>query len=278
MLFQSQDISAPAAGFATVGDSTNACGMAGNNGVVSLGDGGSAILQFPFPVSNGQGYDFAVFENSFSDDYLELAFVEVSSDGINYYRFASITTTQDTMQVGTFGLLNASHINNLAGKYRINYGTPFDLQELSGINGLDINHITHIKIIDVVGSLVDSLASFDSQGRKINDPWPTPFTSSGFDLDAVGVFHQWDETGIEDGNFNSLFYVFPNQYGLELFFHSYISLPKSFTLFTLTGDCVFKYDFSHDEKIRQSIYLPVVGVPSGIYCVQIILEIGRAHV
>ena len=35
--------------------------------VVSLGDGGRITLTFDQPVENGQGWDFAVFENSFSE-------------------------------------------------------------------------------------------------------------------------------------------------------------------------------------------------------------------
>ena len=47
--------------------------------IVSLGRGGSITLLFDPPVRNGEGVDFAVFENSFSDNFLELAWVEVSS-------------------------------------------------------------------------------------------------------------------------------------------------------------------------------------------------------
>lgn len=269
-----QDISSPALGFATVGDSTSVCGMAGSNGVASLGDGGYAIVQFPNPILNGEGYDFAVFENSFSDDYLELAFVEVSSDGINYFRFPSVSNTQDSLQVGTFGLLDASRINNFAGKYRMNYGTPFDLQEVSGMNGLDVNHVTHIKIIDVVGSLSDSLASFDSQGKKINDPWPTPFASSGFDLDAVGVLHQQDETGIDLIKFHSLFSTFQTQSGFVVFFQSGNLLPSSISLLNLSGDNLISYKILTEEKLRQEINLPVTGLPNGIYLVQVVFENG----
>jgi hypothetical protein len=69
-------------------------------------------------------------------------------------------------------------------------GTPFDLDELSGVSALlNIDAVTHVRIIDVVGSLNDLYASRDSLGNKINDPWSTPFASSGFDLDAVGVIH-----------------------------------------------------------------------------------------
>ena len=79
-----QDISITSGGYATVGVDSNGTKKAGINPVVSLGDGGSAILTFTSPITNGAGFDFAVFENSFSDVFLELAFVEVSSDGINY--------------------------------------------------------------------------------------------------------------------------------------------------------------------------------------------------
>ena len=190
-------IAVPDSGFASVGDTSSACGGAGMNGVLSLGDGGIATLGFPYPITNGPGYDFAVFENSFSDDYLEMAFVEVSSDGLNFFRFPSVSNTQDSVQCGPFGLSDASKINNLAGKYRMNFGTPFDLQELQGTPGLDLNYVTHIRVIDVIGSVDSAYASFDIQGKKINDPWPTLFPSSGFDLDAVGVIHQLDEVGFD---------------------------------------------------------------------------------
>ncbi|HYG50922.1 MAG TPA: T9SS C-terminal target domain-containing protein, partial [Flavobacteriales bacterium] len=62
-----QDISNPGGGYASAGDSSQVFGMAGSNGVASLGDGGSAICNFSTQVSNGPGYDFAVFENGFDD-------------------------------------------------------------------------------------------------------------------------------------------------------------------------------------------------------------------
>ena len=45
---------------------------------VSLGDGGYAVVTFDKPITNGPGYDFAVFENGLNDSFLELAFVVVS--------------------------------------------------------------------------------------------------------------------------------------------------------------------------------------------------------
>lgn len=184
-----QNIADPALGDASYGEAMDAVGEPGA-GVVSLGDGGSAILTFATPITNGPGWDFAVFENSFSDTHLELAFVEVSSNGVDFVRFPSTSNTQVEEQVGGFGSLDATLINNLAGKYRAGFGTPFDLEELAAVPGLDVNAITHVKLIDVVGNIQDEYASFDSHGNKINDPWSTPFPSSGFDLEAVGVINQ----------------------------------------------------------------------------------------
>tara|TARA_B110000503_G_scaffold143198_1_gene243176 strand:+ start:803 stop:1756 length:954 start_codon:yes stop_codon:yes gene_type:complete len=157
--------------------------------VVSLGDGGTAVTTFTNLVLNGPGYDFAIFENGYTDDYLELAFVEVSSDGLNYFRFDAVSETSTDIQKGNADFIDCRFVNNLAGKYRVNYGTPFDLEELSGIPELDINAISHIKLIDVVGSINPLYASFDSEGTIVNDPYPTPFSSSGFDLDAIGIIH-----------------------------------------------------------------------------------------
>jgi len=184
------DIADTALGLASVGTEADAVDKAGVNGIVSLGDAGEAILTFDDPIFDGPGPDFAIFENSFSDTYLELAFVEVSSDGINYFRFDAVSLNQDTLQIDGFGSVEPTNLYNLAGKYRAQYGTPFDLAEMNGISGLDINNITHVKVIDVVGSINPQYARYDSQGNAINDPYETPFPSSGFDLDAVGVIHQ----------------------------------------------------------------------------------------
>lgn len=205
-----QDISNPSLGLTTVGDSSMAKDKAQANGVVSLGDGGSAICTFAYPIMDGPGNDFAVFENSIDDTFLELAFVEVSSDGVNYVRFPAHSLTDTINQTGSFGSTNATKINNLAGKYRAGYGTPFDLQELNGKAGLDITRVTHVKIVDVVGSLNDAYASRDFYKNKVNDPWPTPFPSSGFDLDAVGVIHENKITGIPENTRKGFLSLYPN--------------------------------------------------------------------
>jgi hypothetical protein len=205
-----QDISNVSSGYATVGDSSSALNISDGN-VISLGDGGYAICKFQNEIYNGSGFDFAVFENSFDGNYLEFAFVEVSSDGDNFFRFPATSNTQDTLQTGAFAYSDATKTSNLAGKYITQYGTPFDLNDLQGISGLDINHITHIKIIDVVGSITTPYATYDKNNNKVNDPWPTPYPSSGFDLDAVGVINQQLNNSVKDNNNNNQFVsVYPN--------------------------------------------------------------------
>ncbi|MEJ6775984.1 MAG: T9SS type A sorting domain-containing protein [Crocinitomicaceae bacterium] len=204
----SMNILNPSAGLASFGEDSDAIGIATGSQVVSLGDGGEAIVTFNEAIVNGIGPDFAVFENGFTDDYIELAFVEVSSDGSNFFRFDGISETPIDVQTTNFTFTDCRYIHNLAGKYRFGYGTPFDLDELAGIQGLDINHITHVKIIDVIGSIDSFTGTQDSQGNIINDPFPTEYETSGFDLDAVAVIHSETE-GINELNDVEV-NVFPN--------------------------------------------------------------------
>lgn len=203
------DISNPSAGYAGVGDSTMALGPAGSNGVVSLGDGGSATLQFAWPIRDGAGPDLAVFENGFDDTFLELAFVEASSDGIHFFRFPAVSNTDTTTQTAGFGATDATRIHNLAGKYRALYGTPFDLADIPDDPLLDKQSVTHIRVIDVIGSIEPAYGSRDKNHHLVNDPWPTAFASGGFDLDAVAVIHNASNTGISESA-NQSVRVFPN--------------------------------------------------------------------
>lgn len=156
--------------------------------VVVLGDGGSITLTFNGYITNGEGADFAVFENSFSDTFLELAFVEVSSNGVDFFRFPNYSFTANP--VAGFGSIDPTNIDGLAGKYRAGYGTPFDLDALAGTAGLDVNKVQYVRLIDVVGngSTFDSYPAEYGGPHPIYDPYPTT-GSSGFDLDAVGVIN-----------------------------------------------------------------------------------------
>lgn len=178
-----------AAGIGPAGTTTTAA--------VSLGDGGRATLTFDEPIRNVEGPDFAVFENSYNDSFLELAFVEVSSDGERFVRFPATSLTPTDVQVGTYGSVDPTMINNLAGKYRVGYGTPFDLDELCDSAGIDVNNITHVRLVDVVGTVDPVYASYDAYGNIVNDPYPTRDTvygSGGFDLTGVAVINQTAST------------------------------------------------------------------------------------
>lgn len=179
-------------------DTSQALGPADSSsgGIISLGRGGSITLGFSKPIRDGLGFDFAVFENGFLDTFLELGKVQVSSDGIHFFEFPSDSLTSEP--VGSFGSVDPTEIDGFAGKYRVGFGTPFDLASLRGLDPLlNVHRVTHIRVIDVVG---DGTA-LDSQGDPIYDPFPT-VNSAGFDLDGVAVLHALDTgedfVGFED--------------------------------------------------------------------------------
>lgn len=121
--------------------------------------------------------------------FLELGFVEVSSDGEHFFRFPAVTYVQTDTQLGGMGCIDPAQIHNFASKYGAEYGTPFELDEIPDDPLLDKENITHVRIIDVIGNIDPEYCTYDSQGHPVNDPWPTPFASCGMDLDAVGVIH-----------------------------------------------------------------------------------------
>jgi hypothetical protein len=193
---------------------TEALGQAEGNAydVVSLGDGGQITLTFSRPIIDGPDYDFAVFENSFSSSFLELAYVEVSSDGEHFVRFRSQSLTSQAD--GTGGKMDADEITGLASEHKQGRGTQFDLSHMSALYNyvsqgggpslsgtykthllenypyLETNKVQFVRLIDIVG---DGSAS-DSYGNIIYDPYPTT-GSAGFDLDAIAVINRQSDTG-----------------------------------------------------------------------------------
>ncbi len=252
------NISEPDSGLASVGEAIDAEGPS-DPAVVSLGDGGEAIITLSSPLANHGGFDFAIFENGFDANFLELAFVEVSSDGSNYFRFPSVSNTSTEVQIGPFNILDATYIHNLAGKYQSQYGTPFDLMDLDTIEGLDINQITHIKVIDVVGSIQEAFASYDSQGNIINDPWPTPFESSGFDLESVAILLE------NDLDLDELTNVLSYTYEDNVFALSDPSDRFEFKLFNFQGQLV-KFGQSKSNISLQDL-------TNGVYIVHVLNEV-----
>ncbi len=265
-----QDISVSSGPYATVGDSTSAYGKAGTTGVVSLGDGGIATLQFASPILNAPGPDFAVFENSFDDSFLELAFVEVSSDGGTYFRFPAVSNTDATTQTASFGLTDPTKLHNLAGKYRANYGTPFDLSDIPDNLLLNKQAVTHVRIIDVVGCIQDQYCTRDMNNHKINDPWPTAFGSGGFDLDAVGVIHQQGTAmSVEEEAHILALAVFPNPVSDQLHIRVHASGDYALTVINVLGEVVM--------QATNADHLSVEQLKEGVYTLEITTA-GKRHV
>ena len=261
-----QMISNPEGPLADFGTEADAIGPASTatTDAVSLGDGGSALLTFATPIRNGEGPDFAVFENSFDDHFLELAFVEVSSDGQRFVRFPATSLTQTETQTGSSGSTDPTRINNLAGKFRIGYGTPFDLDELSDSTGINLDSIVYVRIVDVVGSIDPQYATYDAFGHIVNDPWPTNFGSCGFDLTGVAVLNEYvapQPIGIEEAEF-AIESVWPNPTADRV--NVAISKSANAQLFDLTGRQLGTYSLQQGTNtIDLSIF------PEGVYMLRI---------
>jgi hypothetical protein len=241
-----QQINDTTIGIAEVGEPDDAIGPA-NNLVVSLGDGGEALLEFDPPIINNNGYDFAIFENGFQvglSFFLELAFVEVSADGINFIRFENESLTDTSVQIGNFDFIEPTKIKNLAGKHQAPYGTLFDLSEV----GLDT--VRFVKIIDVIGSIDPDWGTRDTKGRIINDPFPTPFPSSGFDLDAVAMVRQ-DFVGITSEEEKIKVYPTLARIGQKIIIDS--KQLTSWELYNLEGKLI-------DAGDKSSLYAPHTGI------------------
>ncbi|MBI4648027.1 MAG: T9SS type A sorting domain-containing protein [Bacteroidia bacterium] len=273
------DISHIENGYASYGQQENAIGKAGENGYVSFGDGGTAIVSFLAPVGNGPGPDFAIFENGFKaieypfDYFLELAFVEVSTDGQKYVRFPSASLTQTDSQLTTFGQLKPEQIHNLAGKYIINYGVPFDLEELKDSSGINPDSINYIRIKDVIGNISGDYTSYDSYGHKINDPWPTPFNTGGFDLEAVGVIYFNGNTGYNlSQNNKPEIYIYPNplpvDYPLNIAYKAQNFIySASYEIFDFAGQkIIFGKIDNHLTKLE------LTGFKKGLYVIRFLYE------
>lgn len=259
------------------GTPKNATGKADGK-VVSLGDSGVATIMLEKALMDGNGPDFAIFENGFQAQgpqqqyFLELAFVEVSSDGQRFVRFPAVSNTPVANQVGAFGQIDPTHIYNLAGKYENRYGTPFDLKELQDSSAIDILHITHIKIIDVIGTVDPLHASYDAQGNMINDPWPTPFPSGGFDLDAIGFIHSQQLQPTQTvPSVPAIYDVYPNpvpsghELTLTLEQPKILSANIEIVLRDVSGKTVFKKSLERQHKV----ILSIPGLKPGLYFIEL---------
>ncbi len=196
---------------------------------------GQITLLFSDPIRQGRGYDFVVFENGFVSSadwgggslagqmFAELAYVEVSSNGVDFVRFPAVSLTPEL--VGRYGTIEIGNVYNLAGKHPnangICTGTPFDLQEIADdpdvASGLvDVNNIKYVRIVDIPGSgdFHDEAAmhidpgtwpvwDFYADSHPIYDAWDAstaPDPSGGFDLEAIGVLREQEYSADIDLN------------------------------------------------------------------------------
>lgn len=167
---------------------------------VGSSGGGTITVGFDATITNGAGNDFAVWENGFWTSYgghegvyAELAFVDVSTDGVYWATLPSqyLETMQDYPNV------DPTYVNNLAGNYVAWYGdsttwegTPFDLNDILAspevLSGLvDPNAINYVRLRDIIGA-GEGGSEYDSLGNLIYDG--NGF-GGGADFNAVGVMN-----------------------------------------------------------------------------------------
>lgn len=177
-------------------------GTEGSLDVLSLGTNGSIILGFDVILTNRPGTDFIVFENPFykygtDKVFAELMYVEVSTDGLSFARFPSISATLNS------GIVDPDDVTNLAGVMPVYTnvekndidpfdslvagGDAFDLDSLINhplvLSGqVDLDDINFIRLIDIKG---DGSCK-DSENNPIYDPTDM---DNGADLDAIAIIN-----------------------------------------------------------------------------------------
>ena len=179
----------------------------GSLDVVTLGEGGSLTLGFDTPITDGPGADFIVFENAFmvgldSVCYAELAFVEVSSNGIDFARFP-LSYVGPQSALGPFGALVPGSWAGFAGTTPVHAhastrpdidprdparagGDAFDLavlrdHPLAKLGRLNPFRITHVRLVDVVDG-----KHRDTKGRLIRDP-----SAGSADIEGICVINRF---------------------------------------------------------------------------------------
>jgi hypothetical protein len=117
--------------------------------------------------------------------------------------------------------------------------------------------------VDVIGS-IGAAGTRDKDGRRINDPFPTPFPAGGFDLDAVGVIHAAPANVSPATAFAGLT-IYPNPAGEELV----LALPPQ------SGVCrVSVYDIAGRHALQLngqsgSLHIPLKSLAPGSYFITI---------
>ncbi|MCB9832938.1 MAG: hypothetical protein H6807_10710 [Planctomycetes bacterium] len=181
--------------------------ISGSLDVLTLGEGGSVTLGFGSPIRDGQGVDFTVFENGFEYPsqwvFSEVAYVEVSTNGLDFVRFPSRYLGPAT-SLPAFGTLPMGSYAGLAGSLPVlanvvtgiglplnpvfSGGDAFDLEDLAFeplvLSGqVDLQNVNFVRLVDVVAGLDQ-----DSGGTVIEDSH-NGSGADGADFDAVAVLN-----------------------------------------------------------------------------------------
>ncbi len=231
----------------------HALGTSGD--IVCLGRGGQITLSFDTLIVNLDGPDFVCFENGFSNTFLELGWVEVSYDGVNFERFPNHSLTVSS--VSAFGNVDPTKINGYCSKYRQGYGTPFDLDSVS------LDTIRYVRLVDIIG---DGNA-FDSDGHVIYDPYATT-GSAGLDVEAIGVIHAGTlHEGIDRvSTINFRMYPNPANDKLNIVGLDYYKTPNNqIEIYDLTGKVVQKFNILNTNLVQ----INISDLKQGIYLVKI---------
>lgn len=172
----------------------------GSLDVTTLGVGGEITLGFDVTIADGPGVDLTVFENGFEAGvgvFAEVAWVEVSTDGVHFARFPSHYSgpaggLPSTAPYGTYSGLPggspvlANVVSNPISPFDpvVSGGDALDLADLAGdplvTNGLvDLAEIHFVRLVDIPHG-----TGTDSQGHVI---WDDSGASGSADYDAVAV-------------------------------------------------------------------------------------------
>ena len=213
--------------------------------VCSLGLGGEIIVGFKNRIiTEGDGFDFTIFENAFINPatqkvFAEPAVVAVSQDGINYIEFPYNFETL----AGCAGTIPTN------GKYN-----PFNPDE-SGGNSFDLSEIglkwaSYIKITDITEKLLEN------PSHQYYDP-----ILSGFDLDAIVGLHLSEQFNSkqEKSSTDIDFKIIINDEFLSISSTMPDESHKILTIYSITGKKVFTRLFTNYT------FIDLTGTAAGLY-------------
>ncbi|MGQ0552681.1 MAG: hypothetical protein ACT4PU_05630 [Planctomycetota bacterium] len=177
---------------------------------VSLGVGGVLTLELGSPARDGPGTDLVVCENAFYkfgtlEVYGEVAYVEVSTDGVSFARFPT-RYSGVSAPIGAFGTLAPWSFSGFTGAMPVTPaevyppespwdvaaagGDAFDLADLADhplvlSSDVLLHEIRYVRLVDIVAG-----SSQDSFGAVIFDSGDPAFSSA--EIDGVVAVNHFD--------------------------------------------------------------------------------------